>query len=123
MSEQLEQVQSPLASAAQSARLQERIIKDLLDDARLHANTLELHLQRCDLTALLRAAVADGHRSAPERTIVLHITSQEQAAPIMPDTERITRVITGYVANALRYAPPRQPVPAQLTVADAVACD
>src|SRR5258708_19244809 len=57
MSEQLEQVQSPLASAAQSARLQERIIKDLLDDARLQANTLELHLQPCDLTALLRAAL------------------------------------------------------------------
>src|SRR5258708_33565 len=38
MSEQLEQVQSPLASAAQSASLQERILKDLLDDVRLQAN-------------------------------------------------------------------------------------
>ena len=121
MSEQLEQVQSPLASAAQSARLQERIIKDLLDDARLQANTLAVHLKRCDLIALLRAAVADGQRSAPERTIVLHITSQEQVVPIMADAERITQAITSYLANALSYAPADQPVTVQLTVEDVVA--
>ena len=121
MSKQLEQVQSPIASAAQSARLQERIIKDLLDDARIQINTLELHMKRCDLTALLRAAVADGQRSTPERTIVLHITSQEQAVPIMADAGRISRVITGYLANALSYAPADQPVTVQLTVEDAVA--
>ncbi len=121
MSEQLEQVQSPIASAAQSARLQERIIKDLLDDARIQANTLELHLKRHDLITLLREAVADGQRSAPERTIVLNITSQEQAVPIMADAERISRVITGYLANALSYAPADQPVTVQLTVEDAVA--
>src|SRR5260221_993864 len=121
MSEQLEQVQSPIASAAHSARLQEHIIKDLLDDARLQANTLELHMKRCDLITLLREAVAEEQRSTPERTIVLHITSQEQAVPIMADAERITRVITSYLANALSYAPADQPVTVQLTVEDAVA--
>jgi K+-sensing histidine kinase KdpD len=121
MSEQLEQIQFPVASAAQSARLQERIIKDLLDDARLQTNTLQLHLKRCDLRALLRAAVADVQRSAPERTVVVHITSQEQAVPIMADAELISRVITGYLANALSYAPADQPVIVQLTVEDAVA--
>jgi len=70
-------------------------------------------MKRCDLTALLRAAVADVQRSAPERTIVLQITSQEQAVPIMADTGRITRVITGYLANALSYAPADQPVTVQ----------
>jgi signal transduction histidine kinase len=119
--EQLEQVQSPLASAAQSVRLQERIIKDLLDDARLQANTLELHLQRCDLRALLRAAVADAQRSAPERTIVLQLPSGEQAVPILADAERISRVITGYLANALSYGPADQPVTVQVTVEEAVA--
>ena len=121
ISEQLEQVQSPIASAAQSARLQERITKDLLDDTRIQANTLELYLKRCDLITLLREAVADGQRSAPERTIVLQILSQEQAVPIMADAERISRVITSYLANALSYAPADQPVTVQLTVEDAVA--
>ncbi len=121
MGEQLEQVQSPIASAAQSARLQERIIKDLLDDARIQANTLELYLKRCDLIALLRAAVAEGQRSAPERTIVLHILSQEQVVSIVADAERITQVITSYLANALSYAPADQSVTVQLTVEDVVA--
>jgi signal transduction histidine kinase len=121
MGEQLEQVQSPIASAAQSARLQERIIKDLLDDARIQANTLELYLKRCDLITLLREAVADGQRSAPERTIVLHILSQEQAVPIMADAERISRVIISYLANALSYGPADQPVTVQLMLEDGVA--
>ena len=121
MSEQLERVQSPLGSAAQSARLQERIIKDLLDDARLQTNTLELHMKRCDLITLLRAAVAEGQRSAPERTIVLHILSQEQVVPIMADAERISRVITSYLANALSYSSADQSVTVQLTAEDVVA--
>src|SRR5258708_11023162 len=116
MGEQLEQVQSPIASAAQSARLQERIIKDLLDDARIQANTLELYLKRCDLIALLKAAVADGQRSAPERTIVLHILSQEQVVPILADADRITQVITSYRANALSYVPVSQLVTCPLTL-------
>src|SRR5258708_26974293 len=118
MGEQLEQVQSPLASAAQSARLQERIIKDLLDDARIQANSLELHMKRCDLRAPLREAVAHRQRSAPERTIVLHSTSGEQAVPIMADAERITQVITSYLTNALSCSPADQSVSVQLTVED-----
>jgi signal transduction histidine kinase len=121
MREQLERVQSPLASAVQSVRLQERIIKDLLDDARLQANTLELHLQRCNLSALLRAAVDDAQRWALERKIVLNITSGEQAVPVLADAERISRVITGYLANALSYAPADQPVTVQLRVEEALA--
>jgi signal transduction histidine kinase len=121
MSDGLERVQSPLASAAQSVRLQERILKNLLDDARLQANTLELHLQRCDLSALLRAAMADGQRSAPERRIVLQITAGEQVVPIMADAERISRVIISYLANALSYGPADQPVTVQLMLEDGVA--
>jgi signal transduction histidine kinase len=121
VSEQIERVQDPLASAAHSARLQERMINDLIDDARIQANTLELHLKRCDLVVLLREAVAHQQRLAPERTIVLDILPAEHVVPIIADAERITQVINSYLMNALSYSSADQPVTVQLTIEDAVA--
>jgi len=121
VSAKLEQAQHPLEAAVQSARLQERMIKDLIDDARIQSNTLELHMQRRDLIALLREAVVKQQRSAPERTIVLDIVPAEKVIPIIADADRITQVINGYLANALNYSPADQPVTVQLTVEDAVA--
>jgi K+-sensing histidine kinase KdpD len=119
--EQLEQLQYLLASATQSTRLEERIIGDLLDDARLQSHTLQLHPTRWDLNALLREAVVTPRRAAPERTIVLESLPPEHVVPVMADAERITQVITRYLTNALSYSPADQPVSVQLTVEGAVA--
>jgi signal transduction histidine kinase len=117
--EHVEQVQQPLASAAQSVRRQERIIQQLINDARLQSNTLELHMQRCDLSLLLKEAVAMYKRLAPERTIILENMAPEHVVPVMADPERITQVINAYLENALSYAPADQPVTVQLAVEDA----
>ena len=121
VSEQLERLQQPLASATQSTRLEERIIGDLLDDARLQSNTLELHPARWDLNALLRTAVATQQWAAPGRTIVLEGLPPERVVPVMADAERIAQVITRYLTNALSSSPADQPVTVQLTVEGAVA--
>ena len=121
VSEQLEQLQHSLASATQSTRLEERIIGDLLDDARLQSHTLQLHPTRWDLNALLRAAVATRQRAAPGRTIVLESLPPERVVPVMADAERITQVITRYLTNALSSSPADQPVTVQLTAEGAVA--
>jgi signal transduction histidine kinase len=114
--EQLEQLQHPLTSATRSTRLEQRIIQDLLDDARIQSHTLQLHRARWDLNALLRAAVAAQRRAAPERTIVLESLPPEHEVPVMADAERITQVIASYLANALRYSPADQPVTVQVRV-------
>ncbi len=119
--ERLEQVQSPLASATQSTRLEERIIQDLLDDARIESNTLQLHLTHWDLNALLREAVATQQRAAPGRTIVLESLPPERVVPVLADAERITQVISRYLANALIYSPADQPMTVQLRVEGGVA--
>jgi len=121
VSEQLEQLQHSLASATQSTRQEERIIGDLLDDARLQSNTLQLYPTRWDLNALLREAVATQQRAAPGRTIVLESLPPERVVPVMADAERITQVITRYLTNALSSSPADQPVSVQLTVEGAVA--
>lgn len=118
--EKIERVQVPLAFADWNARLEERLIRDLIDDARIQAGTLELHLRRCDLVMLLRQAIAHQQRAAPGRTIVLDIMAPEQV-PIIADADRIIQVVSSFLANALNYSPMDQPVTVRLTLEDAVA--
>jgi signal transduction histidine kinase len=119
--EHLTYAQQPLASASQSARLLQRMIADLIDDARIQTNELALSLQPGDLLALLKEAVARQQHDAPERMIVLERMPTEHAVPILADAQRIAQVLTTYLTNALRSAPGARPVTVKLTVEDAVA--
>ena len=121
MSEHIAQAQQPLASASQSARLQQRMINDIIDDTRIQTNQLEVRLQQCDLLELLKAAVARQQRLVPERRILLESLPKEQSVPIMADAARITQVFTIYLANALAASPAEEPVTVQVMVKDLVA--
>lgn len=112
-------VQQPLAVASQSARLQQRMINDLVDDARIQTNTLTLSLRLEDLLTLLKEVVTEQQQSAPEHTIVLNVPSLEQGVPIIADARRMKQVLTTYLTNARAYSPPGRPVVVQLRIADA----
>ncbi len=121
VSKNIERMQDVLAAAEGSTRLQERLIKDLIDVDRIQSNTLELRLKHCDLIALLRQAVAEQQRLASERTIVLDIMPAEALVLVIADAERITQVINSYLVNALSYSPVDKPVTVSMTVEDALA--
>lgn len=114
----VEYVQQPLMLASQSTELQQRMINNLIDDARLQSNTLSLCLKRCDLLALVKEAVARQQQSNPEHTIILVFPPKEHAVPILADAERLRQVLTTYLTNALRSAPAGHPISVQVTVED-----
>lgn len=115
------QAQQPLASASQSARLQQRMLNDIIDDARIQANQLELRLKRCDLLALLKTVIDTQHQMRPEHTLVLDRKTTAQEVFVLADTERVTQVCNTFLANALIYSPERTPVTVQLAVEDSAA--
>ncbi|GHO48897.1 hypothetical protein KSX_70600 [Ktedonospora formicarum] len=114
-------VQQPLASASQSAQLQQRMINDVIDDARIQTNTLTLSLRPEDLVTLLREVVARQQHAAPEHPIVLDVPPLEQGVPILADTGRITYVLTTYLTNACTASPPGRPVEVHVRVEEALA--
>jgi signal transduction histidine kinase len=116
VSERIAQAQQPLASASQSAQIQQRMINDIVDDARIQSNQLTLHLQLCDLLALLKAAIEKQHTLRPEHTIILETPPEAQNTSTLADIERVTQVIDTYLTNALTYSPPQEPVTAQLAI-------
>lgn len=121
VSGEVEQVRQPLENASQSARLQERIIRDMMDDAHIQAHTLTLHRKPHDLIKLVRETVTQRQRQVPERKIILNITYKGETVPIIADADRIKQVIDIYLSNALNYSPADRPVTVQLTVEGSVA--
>ena len=119
--EKIERVEDTLEATVQSVRLQERMLADLLDDARIQANKLELHLQRHDLSALLREAVESSQGSETRYPIVLEICHPQTWFPFSPMQSASRRVINTYLEQALGFSPTDQPVTVRLTVEDAIA--
>ncbi|GHO51034.1 sensor histidine kinase [Ktedonospora formicarum] len=116
--EPIDHVQRPLVAASQGAQLQQRIINDLVDDARIQTHTLMLSLHPEDLLALLRDEVNKQQQSAPEHPIVLDVPSSYQSVPVIADVERIKYVLNTYLINALVYSSPECPVTVRLRIAE-----
>lgn len=115
----IEQAEQSLTSATQSARLQERMIQDLIDDARIQGGTFTLSPRQCELLDLVRTALTRQQRSSPERVILLDILSDKPRIPIFAEPERIIQVLTIYLANALACSSVEQPVTVQVQVEEA----
>jgi signal transduction histidine kinase len=121
LSKYIKQVQQPLENASQSAQLQEQIIRNMIDDARIQSHTLTLHMRRCNLIKLVQEVVAKRQQQAPERRIILDIRHTEETVPIIADADRIKQVIDIYLTNALNYSPGDRTVTVQLTVEGSMA--
>ncbi|GLV60735.1 hypothetical protein KDH_75540 [Dictyobacter sp. S3.2.2.5] len=120
VSDSVAQAQQPLASATQSARLQQRMINDIIDDARIQANQLELRLKRCNLLALLKTVIG-AQKVIPRHRLVFEKKTTAREVPVLADVERVTQVFNTFLTNAFIYSPEGTPVTVQLAVEDATA--
>jgi len=109
----LEEVQTMLDRAERQVNVQNRLIRDLLDISRIQAGKLELNLEPCDLTTIVRETVADQRSAGLSRSIHLSI-AEEETLPVVADDERISQVVSNYLNNALKYSPGDCPVEVRL---------
>jgi signal transduction histidine kinase len=118
--EQVALAQQPVASALQSTQLQQRIITDVIDDARLAANQFQLHFQPCDLLALVHRVVGSRAQVDSGHVLQLKIPALLQMVFVLADAERIARVLTTYLENALAFSPAGQPVTVGMRVEEGI---
>jgi signal transduction histidine kinase len=111
---------SLLSRGQQLLRVQNRLINDLLDVARLQQHTLELQLAPCDLIALVDDLVQDYQVAYPQRLITLNLPEQEHFLALI-DRDRIGQVIGNYLTNALKYSPLDKAIHIGLEVSSAAA--
>jgi signal transduction histidine kinase len=101
-----EELRDDFALIERNARMQSRLIGDLLDLTRLTRGKLEIELRPLDLHLLLAEAVrtcgVDGQQAGP--TPVLHLHAHETR--VQGDRDRLLQVFWNILRNAAKFTPP-----------------
>jgi PAS domain S-box-containing protein len=89
-----------------SARRMERLIDDLLDMATIHLGRMSLELQRVRACSLVDDAIEAHQVLASEKGIHLRAACQIDNIELLCDPERIQRVFSNLIGNALKFCRP-----------------
>ena len=106
----------------QEAKRLERLVRDLLDLARLNQRTFTVTPQPVDLVAVAAEAVERHEHDAREIGVSL-VAEGPTAAPAIADSDRVLQVLSNLIENALRSTPAGGRVtvtasPGELSVSD-----
>ncbi len=94
---------------AESARL-ERLVFDLLDLARLGADSFRLETGPCELTALVRDMATVWQVRCDQREVPLVVQLPTGPVVLSTDARRLRQVLDGLAENALRLLPAGAPL-------------
>ncbi len=89
---------------AEAGRL-ERLVRDLLDLARMHRTDFSVHNAEVDLAEIAEDAVRRYQQQAEAFGVSL-VAPAAGAAPAVADADRVLQVVSNLVENALRLTPP-----------------
>ncbi|HEY7349488.1 MAG TPA: ATP-binding protein [Ktedonobacterales bacterium] len=105
----------------QQIRRLTHLLDDLIDLSRIRTGKLEMHVEVCNLSALVREMVEEEQLAHPDRIIKLELPPD---APLqaLADPNRIAQVLTNYLTNALKYSQSDQPVEVGLRIEGRQAC-
>jgi signal transduction histidine kinase len=88
-----------------NARLQTRLIEQLLEFSRVNNGLLRLDAGRASLAPILEAAVDTMLPQAKAKEIDLHLELDASAIAVTCDPARLHQVVTNLLANAIKFTP------------------
>ena len=97
-----------------NARLQARLIDDMLDVSRIISGKLRLDAQPVDLTTVINAAVDTSRPAADAKDIRLQVVLDFGAGCVLGDPVRLQQVIWNLLSNAIKFTPKHGRVQVQL---------
>lgn len=94
-----------LTTIERNARLQNKLINDILDISRIVQNRLQLDLHLVHLQPIIYAVIEDIQPTAQAKSIQL--TSQLDTAvnQVMGDAERLQQIVWNLLSNAIKFTP------------------
>lgn len=94
-----------LASIDQSARLQARLVEDLIDVSRMAAGKLRIEVADIDVRNALEAAVETMQPAADAKRVALKLSMDDAPMRIAGDAARLQQVFWNLISNAVRFTP------------------
>ncbi len=91
-------------SIERNARIQVRLIEDILDGSRIINGKLHLEIAPFDLTTVLRAALDSVQASADAKRIEIRVSVDPAASRVTGDPERLQQVIWNLANNAIKFS-------------------
>lgn len=90
-----------------NARLEARMVEDLVELSRAAHGPIAVDLQMRDLCGEVGAAVASVREMATEKEIDLHFEEAEDPLPVNVDPDRMQQIFRNVLGNALKFTPVR----------------
>jgi signal transduction histidine kinase len=94
-----------LDTIERSAKLQVRIVEDLLDVSRAITGKLRLDLRPIALAPVVHAAMDAVQPAATAKGVVLEATLEPDVGRILGDAERLQQVLWNLLSNAIKFTP------------------
>jgi signal transduction histidine kinase len=94
-----------LESIERNARLQARLIEDLLEVSRIVTGKLHLQTRPADLAAIIESAVEVVQAAAAAKSIRVVTDIQSRPAMTVGDPDRLQQVIWNLLSNAVKFTP------------------
>jgi len=92
-----------LESIDRNAKLQARLIDDMLDVSRIISGKLRLDAQPVDLTTVINSAVDTLRPAADAKQIRLYVTLDFGSGTVLGDPVRLQQVIWNLLSNAIKF--------------------
>lgn len=94
-----------LETIDRNAKLQARLIDDMLDVSRIISGKLRLDAQPVDLTSVINAAVETIRPAAEAKQIHMFVTLDFGTGNVLGDPMRLQQVVWNLVSNAVKFVP------------------
>jgi PAS domain S-box-containing protein len=111
----IDELREALQMIETSARLQKRLIDDMLDVSRIVLGKFQVDLRPTRLSEVVEAAVSNARPDAAERGV--RLTSQVDGqvdSVVNADSARLQQVIGNVLSNAIKFTPPGKQVDLRL---------
>jgi PAS domain S-box-containing protein len=100
-----QEIEEGLSVIERNARMQTRLIEDLLDMSRIISGKLRLEIQRVIPITMLEAAIATVKPGAELKGIRLEQVLDPLAGPIAGDPNRLQQIVWNLLSNAIKFTP------------------
>ncbi|MEH2174876.1 PAS domain-containing hybrid sensor histidine kinase/response regulator [Nostoc sp.] len=94
-----------LETIERNAKLQRKLIEDILDISRIVQGKIRLNIAKVDLVPIIQAAIEAIHPTSEIKDIQVESNIDFSVGQVMGDAERLQQVVWNLLSNAVKFTP------------------